>query len=51
MASKGRREKEDVAMDEPSKEGLEEYARSLDLSLDEVLALLEAALARDPARD
>jgi hypothetical protein len=32
-------------MEMPIPEGLEEYARSLDLTLNEVLALLENALA------
>jgi hypothetical protein len=35
-------------MDLPTREGLEEYAESLDLTLTEVLALLESALAPDP---
>jgi hypothetical protein len=38
-------------MDEPSRHGLEEYAKSLDLSLDEVMALLEGALATKPIED
>ena len=38
-------------MDEPSRQGLEEYAKSLDLSLDEVMALLEGALAMKAAED
>ena len=35
-------------METPEPGGLEEYARSLDLSLSEVLALLEDALAGQP---
>ena len=35
-------------MDDPSRDGLDEYAKSLDLSLEEVLALLDGALA-EPA--
>lgn len=35
-------------MNEPALEGLEEYARSLDLTPVEVLALLDRALAQDP---
>jgi hypothetical protein len=37
-------------MDDLSRQGLEEYAKSLDLSLEEVLALLEGAL-ESPAGD
>ena len=42
-------DREDDAMDDPAREGLEEYAKSLDLSLVEVLALLDSALAPQPA--
>ncbi|HLY12328.1 MAG TPA: hypothetical protein VKW04_23705 [Planctomycetota bacterium] len=38
-------------MDLPIREGLEEYAKSLDLSPTEVIALLEDALARDPLEE
>jgi hypothetical protein len=41
-------EREDGSMNEPDKEGLEEYAKSLDLTPVEVLALLDNALAREP---
>lgn len=34
-------------MQDPWRQGLEEYARSLDLSLDEFIALLEGALCAD----
>ena len=34
-------------MDAQPREGLEEYARSLDLKPEEVLALLDSALAED----
>jgi hypothetical protein len=36
--------REDDSMNEPTLEGLEEYAKSLDLSLVEVLALLDDAM-------
>jgi len=39
-------------MDGTTREGLEEYALTLDLKPEEVLALLDAALAAEtPARD
>jgi hypothetical protein len=38
-------EREDDSMNEPAREGLEEYAKSLDLSLVEVLALLDDAMS------
>lgn len=38
-------------MTEPAREGLEEYAKSLDLSPGEVLALLDDALAAPPTED
>lgn len=39
---------EDNSMNEPAREGLEEYAKSLDLTPVEVLALLDSALAQEP---
>jgi len=42
-------ERKDDSMNEPAREGLEEYAKSLDLTPVEVLALLESALAPQPA--
>lgn len=36
-------------MDLPTPDGLEEYAESLDLSLADILALLEAALSPEAA--
>jgi hypothetical protein len=36
-------------MDLPMRDGLEEYAESLDLSLKDILALLEAALSSSEA--
>ena len=36
--------RKDDSMNEPAREGLEEYAKSLDLSLVEVLALLDDAM-------
>jgi hypothetical protein len=39
--------REDDPMNEPAREGLEEYAQSLDLTLIEVLALLDNAMAPD----
>ena len=42
-------DREDDAINDPAREGLEEYAQSLDLSIVEVLALLDDALAPQPA--
>lgn len=39
------------ALREPAREGLEEYAKSLDLSPGEVLALLDDALAAPPPEE
>jgi len=38
-------------MEMPIREGLEEYAKSLDLSLGEVLDLLENALGGEPIEE
>jgi hypothetical protein len=44
-------EREDGSMDDPAKEGLEEYAKSLDLTPVEVLALLDDALGAPPPEE
>jgi len=41
-------EREARSRNEPAREGLEEYAKSLDLTPVEVLALLDNALAQEP---
>lgn len=38
-------------MQDSWRQGLEEYAKSLDLSLDELFALLDRALSPDPAAE
>lgn len=42
-------ERKDDSLNDPAREGLEEYAKSLDLTPVEVLALLDNALAQEPA--
>ena len=38
-------------MNEPSRPGLDEYAKTLDLSTEEVMALLEGALAESTSEE